>query len=562
MLNIEEFLEIALPPQGGDAAWLEGAVKAVNYAVMNSKSSEIILYTAVGHTYFHSVLARLDRVTPPDADDLLRSHAGADSAWAIEHCSGGGEPDRVYLSAPLDSPGCSSLVGGEQLVFRRSFSGVDNGPVRTELSQPLVQALNLYWLDEESAYCRLHEDGDIEPIIRVLNMSKYTGQSQDVLVAIDAHQLHRYMTVTETALVMKFDFTRFRSGFFGGWHGPERSEYSDGDLFYRSGLESGCSFAHGVMIVRPLLTRETMIAKHRREWSDEGKQYATFKAQDWKNDRLAEISCAPTALASYFEKESPLPFQVTPAFFKPGVLQKYKADPEKYTLEHRSISSRAGWHLKTYDVNEAGQVHTYLCYLADLPFTEKLYWKSYNEWPKAAISKRAYRTDFEGSFSTIADPLVDLKHAVEKLDQAKRDWWLPRGEALAAALHYPLTTSPEEWGGAILALDQLVVEGFVPKVLRARLVVSGRAFDKQWGSIRLLQECLVGAGLYETDAASCVEPFKELHNLRSKVKGHAAETDKQALVKRARSDHGSLAAHFRNLVTKLQTQFDRIIGLL
>jgi hypothetical protein len=264
-----------------------------------------------------------------------------------------------------------------------------------------------------------------------------------------------------------------------------------------------------------------------------------------------------------FREGSPLPFQVTPAFFKPEVLQKYKADSEKYTLEHRSIHSRAGWYLKTYDVNEAGQVHTYLCYLADLPHTEQLYWKAFNEWRKGPISKRAYQTDFEGTFSTIADPLVDLKREVEKLDQAKPDWWLPRGEALAAALHYPLTPSTEEWARVILALDQLVVEGFAPKTLKARLVAAGRAFDKHWASIRLLQECLVGTmGPDEADAASIAEPFRRVHHLRSKVMGHAAEADKQALIKTARIDHGSLAAHFRHLVTELQTSLARIVELL
>jgi hypothetical protein len=387
-------------------------------------------------------------------------------------------------------------------------------------------------------------------------------QSHAVLVTIDAHQLHRYMAVTDTALLMKFDFTRYRSGSFAGWHNPTRSDYAEGNLFYHSGVDSGCSFVNGVLIVRPLMTKDTLIARNQQEWTDGGKQYATFKAHDWKNDRLAEISCAPTALASYFEKDSPLPFQVTPAFFKPDVLLKYKADPEKYTLEHRSIRSRAGWFLKSYDVNEAGQIHAYLCDLANLPYTEQLYWQAFSDWPKGPISKRAYQTDFLGRFSTIADPLVDLKAAIRTLDQTMPDWWLPRGEALAVAVHYPLTPSPEEWANAILALDQLVVEGFAPKTLKSRLATVGRAFDKQWGSIRLLQECLVAGGLDQAEAALIVEPFKQIHSLRSKVKGHAAEQEKQALIKAARTDHGSLAAHFRDLVTQMQSALRRAVELL
>ena len=146
------------------------------------------------------------------------------------------------------------------------------------------------------------------------------------------------------------------------------------------------------------------------------------------NDRL-RFPRSPKALASYFETDFPLPFQTTPAFFTPDVLQKYKADPEKFTLEHRSIQSRGGWYLKSYDVNEVGQVHAYLCDLAMLPYKEQLYWQSFNEWPKGSISRRAFETDFEGKFTTIEDPLLELKYEIEKLDHAPPDWWrLPRGK--------------------------------------------------------------------------------------------------------------------------------------
>src|SRR4051812_337400 len=520
MFRLKDFLDVSVPPADLNSEWLEGATGAVDFVVRNARSSEIILYTNVGQSYVHSVLAPLSNVTPPDGEDLRRAYAGPDSHWAIERVTGGGEPDRMYLADPLDHPGCTSLIGGEQLVFRRHFTDVDKGPPRTELSQRLVQALELYWLDEMSAYCRLNEDGDVERIIRVQDLSQAASQSGATLVTIETEQLHRYMAVTETALIMKFDFTRFRSGSFGGWHEPQRGQLGEGDLHHQSGVQSQASFVNGVLIVRPLFTKEAMIAKARREWDGTDKEYATFKAHDWKNNRLTETSCAPSALASYFDKGSPLPFQTTPAFFQPEVLQKYKGDPEKYTLEHRSIRARGGWYLKSYDVNEAGQVHAYLYDLAGLPYREQLYWQSFNEWPKAPISKRAVETDFEGNFSTFPDPLIDLKYEVSKLDKTEPDWWKPRGEAAATAVHYPITSSPEEWANAILALDQLVVEGFIAKSLRARLEAAGRSAEKDWGSVRLLQDCLAMAGLDETAAVEVVEPLKRTHFLRSKVKGH------------------------------------------
>lgn len=562
MFKVQDLLAVAVPPADPSSAWFTEAAAAVKYLVKNAGSGEIILYTNAGQSFVHAVLAPLANVTPPDRHALQYACLDASNHWRLEHVSGGGEPDRMYLASPIDTFGCKGLEDGQQLVFRRFFTDVDKGPPRTELSQPLIQALDVYWLDEQNAYCRLNEDGDVEPIIRLRDLSAETGEVGAILVTIEAEQLHRYMAVTETALVIKFDFTRYVSGSFAGWVEPKRGDVDESDLFYHIGEQPGASFASGVLIVRPLLTTETLIARSNRRSDGIDKEYATFKAHDWKNKRSAEISCAPQALASYFDVGSPLPFQTTPAFFKAEVLQKYKADPEKYRLEHRSIYARGGWYLKSYDVNEAGQVHAYLYDLANLPYSEQLYWQSFNEWPKAGISARAFETDFEGRFSSVPDPLVNLKYKIEKLDKVQPDWWSPRGETASAALHYPLTASREEWANAVLALDQLVVEGLVIKALRSRLESAARTIDKQWGSLRLLQDCLILAGLDEADALAVVEPLKQTHALRSKVKGHLAENERQAIIKQARTEHGSLAMHFRRLLEEVQASFDRIVGLL
>ena len=425
-----------------------------------------------------------------------------------------------------------------------------------------MQALDLYWLDEYRAYCRLDEDGDVVPVIKLYDIATRTGGTDDVLVTIAADQLHRYMAVTETALVTKFDFTRYAAGSFTGWVEPSREDVQASDLFYQTGVQIGASFANGSLIIRPAITKEVLIAQENRRWQGTEGDFAVFKANDWKNQKLVEISCAPWALASYFDEGSPLPFQTTPAFFRPEVLQRYKADPDKYRLEARSIHSRGGWFLKSYDVNEAGQVHVYLCDLALLPHREQLYWQAFNEWPKAGISERAYQTDFEGNFSTVPDPLENLKHQIVGLDEAKPDWWSPRGEDAAAVLHYPVTASPEEWANALLALDQLVVEGFVLKILRSKVAALGGTVDKQWGTIRLLQEHFTLSGVDEDRVADLLQPLKEAHALRSKVKGHLAEDAKRALVAQACTKHGSLARHFRALAEAMRESFAQITEIL
>ena len=79
--------------------------------------------------------------------------------------------------------------------------------------------------------------------------------------------------------------------------------------------------------------------------------------EDLSHTLLENISTDPSATTNYFEaNKNSLPYEVSPAFFRPEVLLKYKADREKYTIneEHRLISCRGGRELRTYDINEAG----------------------------------------------------------------------------------------------------------------------------------------------------------------------------------------------------------------
>jgi hypothetical protein len=561
MIDINKLIAVSVPPDN-PGAWLSDTSAGVDYLLEQLRNDETIIYASLQCTLVQGILALSEKVSPPDHSDLLHATFMPDATWSITHVSGGGEPDRVYLAPPLDSPGCISLRGGENLVVRRRFQSVDKGKTRTEVSQKLVHALDLYWLDEESAFCRLDEHGDVEPVIRIIDLESRTGKDYDLVVTIKAHDLARYLVVSNMILVQKFDFTRLIPGSFVGWGNAGEYEARGPDLFYNKAAQSGASYVNGILISRPQTTLNDLIYEYQSKWDDSAKQYATFKAYDWKNARIDEISCAPSALASYFEPDSPPPFQITPAFFRPEVLQRYKADPEKYTLEHRSVYSRGGWSLKTYDINEAGQVHTYLHYLGDLPYQEQLYWQAFNEWSKGSISKRAFTTDIQGEWTEIPDPLIELISAVRKLDDSTPDWWQPRGEPLRATMHYPITTSPDEWGDSLLILDQMLVEGFATKPIRARLDAIGRAYEKDWASLRLIQELMAAQGLADGDAAGGMEPLRRLHFLRSKVKGHSADAQRQQLIKQARTDHGSLKGHFAQLAYDCQEAFGKACSAL
>jgi hypothetical protein len=272
-----------------------------------------------------------------------------------------------------------------------------------------------------------------------------------------------------------FDFTRCDLSTFGGWSnlsGPTR--LVDGDPFYRMVVEPGyASYIRGCQLVRAAVSKEEVIRRSSPGTRREVRQYASFIAHDWKNGAIREISCGPGHTANSFT-ESKLPFELSPAFFRPDVLIKYKADSDKYRLEDRSISCRGAWHLQTYDVNDAGKVHTYLVYLRSLLCDEQQHWKAYNE--EAPISKRALGTDFEGRRDLEYDPLVSLRSVIQELHRKHVPGWTLRAEELIDHVRYPVTSSADEWSNEVPHLDQLVVEGFEEKWRRTTLVrISGLA---------------------------------------------------------------------------------------
>jgi hypothetical protein len=76
--------------------------------------------------------------------------------------------------------------------------------------------------------------------------------------------------------------------------------------------------------------------------------------------------------------------------------------------------------------------------------------------PKAPISERAFTTDMKGQFCEKYEPLDSLKQALHELHEKSVPRWKLRSESLMNQLHYPITSSSEEWADEIMALEQLL----------------------------------------------------------------------------------------------------------
>jgi hypothetical protein len=373
--------------------WLSSAEKSVEFLKRNIQSDQLVLFASMPCVLIHVVLAPLRNLDPPDQEDFTHDFVSPDEAWAIEHASGGGEPHQVYLSPPL--AGRKTLKDGEKLYFSRSFAGSRQRFI--EISQRLVHALGLYFIEERNAYCRHDDDGDLEDVICITEKDKDSWAEHLTLATIQMRDFAEYMRLGDMGMVIFFDFTRVDHRSFNGWSDQKRFDCKAPDLFYDGGVMPGhASYVNGRMIARPSISMEEIVRARMEARDPAFRRYATFKAINLKTGDRIEISCDPEGLSNYFQPDSPLPLEMSPVFFKAELLHKHKADPKKYTLEDRSIDCRGTWSLQTYDINKAGQVHTYLRYLAYLPYKEQLYWQSFNEWPKAPLSERALRDGFQG----------------------------------------------------------------------------------------------------------------------------------------------------------------------
>ena len=548
---------LPLSDDNGDAEdWLTDAKSGVAFLQQNLCADRLVVYASLPHVLIHTVLAPRRRLKEPNRQHLDDSFPRIGRSWLIEYASVG---DRVYVSSPFDND--PVLKGGEKLVFRRGWAASDS--IATELSQKLVHALDLHYVDARQAYCRLDPRGDVEDVITVVDApGKRLGEGVTA-VTINAQDLYEYALLAGMGLVVFFDFTRYRRVSFGGWNDLQRFEERTSTLSYHAGREPGVgSFVRGWQVAFPPVTSAQIIKRHLDNIDPARKRYTKFIAHDIRTDRIVDVTCDPSRLANYFQLHSDLPLEMSPAFFRSEVLHKYKADPDKYQLTDRSLNCRGSWHLTTYDVNDADQVHTYLRYLSDLPYEEQLYWRSFNERPKAPLSGRAIRTDFMGEFSTDYDPLPSIKAKTERLDAQRPNWWTPRGVPLRQVVHYPITSSQSEWAEAILALDQLVVEGFRATELRVIARSLGAIPDKKWESIKLLTECLEHAGASADHARAAIQPLRDLHRLRTVTKGHAAKDEKSNAARHALREHGTFRAHFESLAAGCDNALQTILETL
>ncbi len=227
---IERLIQISAAPSQKEAfdAWLE-MESALDLLRDNCRQDELVLYCSWS-TFIHGILVPTSSVNPPNTDDLMSWNCNATSSWGITVTFS--EPRSAFLSPPLSNTGSKTLEGGEQLVFDRSFEGRTGKKGYCEILQKLIHTFDLHLMEERSAYCRLDKHGDIEEVIRIVEIEEKRGGSGATVITFNRALLDEYLVLTDSVLVLTFDFVRYRPGQFSGWRDAHDVRYSgDGEIF-------------------------------------------------------------------------------------------------------------------------------------------------------------------------------------------------------------------------------------------------------------------------------------------------------------------------------------------
>ncbi len=545
-----------LPPDRGDfATWIQAGAH-LEFLRRNASSEELVIYGSGEYSFVYAAVVLNDRLAALSQDDLL--HWSGTPYMSIASYVYGGGRDDVWLERLTASTGSMELEGATQLVFGRTFEGWSSS-ARTyfEVNQEYTHVTGIHWRPEQRAYCRFDKNGDLEQVVSVTARS---DNVKDVLcISFAWASLEEYLAATNSTLVRRFDFTLLHRSNFTKWpEGPETVIRESDRLFYRQKVDPGvAAYTTGVQLIQPRRPYPAIFDGLRS--GHKGRKYVEYIAHDWRNKRVAKISTDPKATTNYFEaNDNTLPFELSPAFFRPEVILKYKTDKEKYTVGDRDIRCRAAWRLEAFDVNEAGQVFAYICYLRNIPYTEQLHWQSYNEVPKAGISERAITNDFKGEFTTFKDPLREVLSIVRSWQETSVPWWVLRADLLLERVSTPLTTSRDEWAEAFMDLAKLVVEGFVVTAIREKLDKSGISYKKNEQSIALLER-LINEGADSTERQS-LTGLRTVQLIRTKAKGHASGREVETLVQEVLAQHESFTTHFKHACATLALEMQTIAG--
>ncbi|MCY3934610.1 MAG: hypothetical protein OXG09_01270 [Chloroflexi bacterium] len=535
------------------------AEKHLELLLDNAEEGELIIYSLTKHFMVNSIIVKKSQIEPIDSEDILKWSGNAFTVRA-EYVHSNYEESQVKLDVSGVDYFNNSFMNSEQLVFVRDSGGISEPIYEYEILQEYLHASEVYWSSNHNAYCCFDELGDLVPTISISHEKK--DDYSNSLVTFKRESLERYLTVTDSVLVRMFEVMIYDKAKVSRIDRSVEFEnfYPSNKFLYRKLVDPQIqTWTLGVQVIPPFFPKPAVISSIIRDkFYFEAEKYEEFIAYDFRNGRIVEISTEPSATTNYFVTENNnLPFETSPAFFKAEVLQKYKGNPDKYRVSDRFIACRNAWSLE-YSINEADQVFVYIYKLRRLPHQEQLYWKSFNDLPRNGISKRAYFTDFKGSWEPVEEelPHEKIREILQKWDSQGSSWWKLLNESLLDSVVVPYDNNSKEWGEAFKRLTILIIEGFRTRHIKKIMQGNQIPLGNNQKSLELLERLMCEVNEFQRDDK--LKGLRMAQKIRSKVDAHFTGSEAEQLKNYALEKHGSYANHFKHVCQLIVEELESI----
>lgn len=398
----------------------------------------------------------------------------------------------------------------QPIVIVRFFHGIR--PSYIEIQEEFRLFHNLYYDEAKGRYIKVHHDGNEEDIIIV----------EDETVRIRTRALREYAAMKNFSIVLYVDSIRYSP--ISVDQVPESQRHlrdCQDNMSYivhinenisRSPKEKTSSLFIGKRIIKALPKEKCKIWPY----DEEPEQYESFIVGLDDEGEPIMYTSQPEEL------DNPNAYYLTPIFFRREVLNKYYSQPQKYRVSDGHLWCGDLWALRL-DNNHPEYIVVWLGDLGkDLPYSEQIYWKTFNVTPEGGVSKTCYTRHIMGEFADPESPDLRFK---QELSEFKKRWekdhgWPllleldPKDQHLLTALHVPTTEDQAEFDSQVLSLTKTLVDSLNEAELSKRIAGTTRSAK----GIDKLQMFLQESGNQEGDKV--ISFLRDLQALRSTGVGH------------------------------------------
>ena len=233
----------------------------------------------------------------------------------------------------------------------------------------------------------------------------------------------------------------------------------------------------GKVILPPPPKQEAGVWPFERDREAEAKREVSFIVGIDADGMEQEFTSNPEALANFFGANPTAPNYLTPIFFRREVLAKYYAEPDRYSVEDGYLRCLRLWGCQI-DNDLKSHVVVFLGDLGrDMPYEERLHWRTFNVPPEGGISKTNFRRSVMAQFADGEAADLTFRREYQRLRAAWRkaqgwDLFLPPeiGDShLLETVRIPATNSQPEMDEQVGQLAKLLVDSLNERDLEKRV---------------------------------------------------------------------------------------------